>query len=137
MTLRPGIIANLSYTDAPAAIDFLCDAFGFTRHAVHASEDGLSIQHAQLTLGDSMIMLNTAHSNPFGLVTPAETGSRVTCILYIVRDDPDAHHARAAAAGAEIINPPRDQDYGGRSYEARDPEGNVWSFGSYDPWAAG
>ena len=137
MTLRTGIIANLSYRDAPAAIDFLCHAFGFGRHAVHVSEDGRSIQHAQLTLGGSMIMLNSAHSNPFGMATPAETGGRVTCILYIVLDDPDAHHDRAAAAAAEIINPPRDQDYGGRSYEARDPEGNVWSFGSYDPWAAG
>jgi len=57
--------------------------------------------------------------------------------VCVVLDDPDAHHARAVAGGATIITPPHDNDYGGRSYEARDSEGIVWSFGSYDPFAAG
>ena len=68
------------------------------------------------------------------MVTPAETGGRVTAAIYVVLDDPDAHHARAVEAGAQIIRPPTDQDYGGRTYEARDLEGNVWSFGTYDPF---
>jgi uncharacterized glyoxalase superfamily protein PhnB len=50
-----------------------------------------------------------------------------------VVDEVDAHFARAKAAGAEIIREPEDQDYGGRDYSARDPEGNVWSFGTYAP----
>jgi uncharacterized glyoxalase superfamily protein PhnB len=136
MTVRPALIVNLSYDDAPAAIEFLCNAFGFTRHAVYASEDGSSIQHAELTFDGNMIMLNSSRANPYGMATPKETGGLVTCALCLVLDDPDAHYATAAAAGADIINPPRDQDYGGRSYEARDPEGNVWCFGSYDPWAS-
>jgi uncharacterized glyoxalase superfamily protein PhnB len=53
-----------------------------------------------------------------------------------VLDDPDAHFAIAQAAGARIIRAPHDNDYGGRSYEVRDPEGIVWSIGNYDPWAA-
>jgi uncharacterized glyoxalase superfamily protein PhnB len=48
-------------------------------------------------------------------------------------DDPDAHHARAKAAGAVIMMELTDQDYGSREYAARDPEGNVWCFGTYRP----
>lgn len=49
-------------------------------------------------------------------------------------EDVDAHHDRAKAAGATILMEPAEQDYGGRLYTCRDPEGYIWSFGSYDPW---
>ena len=52
---------------------------------------------------------------------------------YVVVTDADAHHAQAVAAGAEIVSPPTDLDYGSRDYGARDPEGNRWSFGTYTP----
>ncbi len=55
--------------------------------------------------------------------------------IYIIVDDADAHHARAKAAGAEIVMEVADQDYGGRLYSCRDPEGHLWNFGTYDPWA--
>ena len=54
---------------------------------------------------------------------------------YVVVDDPDAHHDRAVAAGANVVMPLTDQDYGSRDYAARDPEGNQWSFGTYQPVA--
>jgi uncharacterized glyoxalase superfamily protein PhnB len=54
---------------------------------------------------------------------------------YIIVTDVDAHHDRAVAAGAKVVYPPTDQDYGGRNYSALDPEGNIWHFGDYDPWA--
>ena len=54
----------------------------------------------------------------------------------IVVDDADKHYARAVAAGAEIVMEIRDEDYGGRGYSCRDPEGHLWNFGSYDPWAS-
>jgi uncharacterized glyoxalase superfamily protein PhnB len=38
------------------------------------------------------------------------------------------------AAGGEIVRPLEDQDYGSRDFAVRDPEGNIWSFGTYDPW---
>jgi uncharacterized glyoxalase superfamily protein PhnB len=136
MPLRPAIIPCLVYSDAHAAIDFLCSAFGFARHAVYESEDGRSVDHAQLTIEGNMIMLSShaRHSEErLGLVPPSRVGGKVTACIYVVLADPDAHHARAAAAGAEIVTPPRDQDFG-RTYEARDCEGNVWSFGSYDPF---
>jgi uncharacterized glyoxalase superfamily protein PhnB len=49
----------------------------------------------------------------------------------------DSLHDTAAAAGAEIVLPPTDQDYGSRDFAARDPEGNIWSFGTYRPDLAG
>jgi uncharacterized glyoxalase superfamily protein PhnB len=142
MPVKPAIIPCLRYEDAPAAIDFLCRAFGFERHAVYADEKDPSIVvHAQLTDRGCMIMLSSVDRSDSewaakaGMTTVAKAGGN-TQAPYVVIDDVDAHAERARAAGAEIISEPEDQDYGGRVYSARDPEGNVWSFGSYDPWAA-
>jgi uncharacterized glyoxalase superfamily protein PhnB len=65
----------------------------------------------------------------------AEVGGVGTQSAYVVVEDCDAHYARAVAAGAEVLLDIVDRDYGGRGYSCRDPEGHVWSFGSYDPWA--
>jgi len=138
MTVKPAIIPCLRYADAPRAIDFLCEAFGFERHAVYADDkDPNIIHHAQLVDRGNMIMLaslgDSEWSEKAGLRTVAEAGGN-TQTVYIVIDDVDAHAERARAAGAGIVSEPEDQDYGGRVYSARDPEGYVWSFGSYDPW---
>lgn len=133
------LIPCLRYDDAPAAIDFLCDAFGFARHAVYADPDDPSIvHHAQLTLDGGMVMLGSAGpgdvTDLFRWKTAKDAGGITICISAYVAD-PDAHHATAKAAGAEIVTEPHDNPgYPGRSYDARDPEGNVWNFGSYDPW---
>ena len=58
----------------------------------------------------------------------------ITEPLLIVADA-DAHHARAVAAGARVVYPLKDEDYGGRGYSCLDPEGHLWNFGTYDPWA--
>ncbi|WBH14993.1 VOC family protein [Sphingomonas radiodurans] len=137
--MRHEIIPNLRYADAPRAIDFLCEAFGFERKAIYLDEqDSAVVQHAQLVWADRMLMLSSVKDSEFAKVaimkTAAEAGGS-TVSLYLIVDDVDAHADRARAAGAEIILEPSNQDYGGRGYTARDPEGNVWSFGSYDPWA--
>ena len=140
MPVHHALIPCLRYRDAPAAIDFLCAAFGFARHAVYADPgDATIVHHAQLTLDGNMIMLGSARSGESEALyrwrTPAEAGG-VTMSVCAVVDDPDAHHAHALAAGAEVIRGPYDNDgYPGRAYDARDPEGNVWNFGSYDPFA--
>ena len=54
----------------------------------------------------------------------------------VVVEDPDAVHARAAEAGAEVVRGPQDTDYGSREFSVRDLEGNIWSFGTYQPWAS-
>ena len=139
MTGSP-VIPGLRYTDAPAAIEFLCDAFGFDRHAIYADDvDSTIIQHAQLVLGTGMVMLGSVRDGEteslYSWSTPRALGGATTCI-YVVVNDPDAHCLRARNAGAVVVNEPHDNEgYPGRGYEALDPEGNIWSFGSYDPWA--
>ena len=129
------IVLSLRYRDAPAAIEWLHEAFGFEKHLVVPGEDG-TIAHAQLVFGNGMIMLGSARDDEFGkLQRPLDTAeSPVSQSVYVIVDDVDAHHARAAAAGARVTMRPEDQDYGGRLYSCRDPEGNLWNFGSYDPW---
>lgn len=123
------IIPTLRYRDAATAIDWLCQAFGFERHLVVEGEGG-RIAHAELTFAGGMIMLGSTGDDPFGRLTrlPGEAGG-VTQSPYIVVDDADAHYARATAAGAEIVMDIKDEDYGGRGYSARDPEGHLWNFG--------
>ena len=133
----PTVIPALRYRESRAALDWLCRAFGFERHLVVEAEDG-SIRHAQLTFGHGMVMLGQARDGEHDtrMVSPGEIGGRQTQCPYLVVADVDAHHARAAAAGAEIVMAPEDQPYGGRLYSALDLEGHLWNFGSYDPYAA-
>ena len=129
------IVPSLRYRDAPAAIDWLCKAFGFEQHLVVPGEAG-TIAHAQLVFGNGMIMLGSARDDDIGrLQRPLDApDAPVSESAYVIVSDVDAHHARAAAAGATVVMAPADQDYGGRLYACRDPEGNLWHFGSYDPW---
>ena len=129
------IIPALRYVDAPAAIEWLCAAFGFEKHLVVPGEDG-GIAHAQLTFRNSMIMLGSARDGEYDslLIQPADAGA-VTQAPYVIVDDVDTHCARARAAGAEIVMEPADQYYGGRLYICRDIERHLWNFGAYDPWA--
>jgi uncharacterized glyoxalase superfamily protein PhnB len=119
----------LRYEDAHAAMDFLERAFGFERHAVYDGENG-AVAHAELKLGDEFVMLGSTNEGDERFNQGAGRYS-----LYVVVDDPDAHFARAKDAGADIERELTDQDYGSREYTARDPEGNLWSFGTYRPGA--
>jgi uncharacterized glyoxalase superfamily protein PhnB len=124
---HPTVFPSLSYDDAPAAIDFLVEAFGAERHAVYAGDDG-SIHHAELRFGNGMVMLGSARGD--AAATRGTGGG-----IYVVVDDPDGLHARAKAAGAQIVREPNDTEYGSREFGARDPEGNNWHFGTYQPFA--
>ena len=129
------VIPTLRYRNAPQMIDWLCETFGFARHLV--VEDGSGgTAHAQLTLGAGMIMLGTARDDAFGQLqgTPAGLGG-TTQSPYVVVADADAVYVKAKAAGAEIVMPIRDEDYGGRHFSCRDPESHLCNFGSYDPWS--
>ncbi|HJW45043.1 MAG TPA: VOC family protein [Lysobacter sp.] len=129
------IIPALRYRNAPVAIDWLCNAFGFERHAVYGDAD--VVHHAQLTYGSGMIMLSSTETgSEWGrnIIQPDEIDQRETQSCCVIVADADAHYARARAAGAEIVIDIADQDYGGRGYACRDLEGHLWWFGSYDPW---
>lgn len=125
----------LSYRDARAAIAFLRDAFGFEESDVYAREDDPSVvEHAEMRwpLGGG-IMFGTAgkDDSPFGKRRPGND-----CV-YLVCDDPDGLFERATAAGAEVVRGLLDEDYGSRGFTVRDPEGNLWSFGTYSGNADG
>lgn len=130
--LHPAIIPAIRYRDPNSAARWLAEAFGFRDHASHRGADG-SLVHAEMTLGNGMVMFGSG-SEAGGDGNP---WAEVPLGIYAVVADIDAHYARARAAGAEIVMPLRDTDYGARDYSVRDLEGNLWCFGTYDPWASG
>jgi uncharacterized glyoxalase superfamily protein PhnB len=115
---------SLRYRDPRAALDFLERAFGFEK--VEAYEADGQIVHAEMRWGDSMVMFGAQRDDVFG----DHVGQGWT---YVTCDDPDALYERAQAAGAQVVRPIEDQDYGSRDFSVRDPEGNLWSFGTYEP----
>ncbi len=131
------VIPCLRYRDAPAAIEWLCRAFGFEQHLVVRNQDG-TIAHAQLSFGNGMVMLGSVVESEFGrlMKQPDEIGGAETQTAYVIVSDADAVYVLAKAAGATIVMEIKDEDYGGRGFTCRDPEGHLWSFGTYDPWAA-
>ena len=125
----------MRYADAPAAIDWLEKAFGFQRQVVYPGPDG-TVAHAQLIFNGGMIMLGSYKEDVFQYKTPRQAGG-VTQAVYVYVPDIDTQFARAQAAGAEIVVPLKDTDYGSREYSARDLEGHLWHFGTYLPEMAG
>ena len=123
------VFASLRYRDARGAIEFLERAFGF--ELIDSHEDGGRIAHAEMRWGESTIMLGEETDEGIERFGP-HAGQ---AWLYVSVDDADAHHDRAVAAGARVTYELTDQDYGSRDYSAVDPEGNLWSFGTYDPLA--
>jgi len=132
---RSTVIPVLRYRNAPAAIEWLCQVFGFERQLVVPNDDG-TIVHAQLGFGNGMIMVGSVLDTAFGrlMKQPDEIGGAETQSAYLVVSDADEVYARARAAGAQIMVDIKDEDYGGRGFTCRDLEGHLWSVGSYDPW---
>jgi uncharacterized glyoxalase superfamily protein PhnB len=137
MNSRSTVIPCMSYRNAPAAIDWLCQTFGFEKKVVYPADDG-TIMHAELTFGNGMIMCGSKKDTQFGklIKQPDEIGGCETQCAYVIVPDADALYARAKAAGAEIIIDIKSQDYGSRDFSCRDLEGHIWNFGTYDPWTS-
>jgi uncharacterized glyoxalase superfamily protein PhnB len=130
------LIPCLRYRDAPRAIDWLCQVFGFERHLVVSGPND-TIAHAQLANGRGMIMLGSAsNEGEYGrlVVQPEDIGGAETQTTYLVVADADAVYERVTAAGAMIVIDIVDEEYGGRGFTCRDLEGHIWSVGTYDPW---
>jgi uncharacterized glyoxalase superfamily protein PhnB len=125
---RTSVVPGMSYRNAPEAIEWLCNVFGFQKHAVYPGENN-TILHAELTLDGGMIMLGSAKGT--GL---ADLGGSQTQSLNLIVNDADAIYARAKAAGAEIVNDIENKPQGGRGFTCRDLEGRAWNVGTYDPW---
>lgn len=136
MKPEPGVgdvYPSLIYDDAPAAVEWLCRVFGFTRRLVVPGPDG-RIEHSELTLGGAVVMASSPNPK-MGLVSPAHLAGGSSHALSIRVDDPDAHYLRAKTAGAEIVRDLQDEEYGSRGYMTKDLEGHVWYFGTYRPGA--
>jgi uncharacterized glyoxalase superfamily protein PhnB len=134
---RATIIPGMRYRDAVAAMDWLEKTFGFERHSVSMNPGGRTVEHAEMVFGNGMIMLGSdSNKTPYSpyMTSPAETSGRETRSTSLIVSDTDAIYATAKAAGAEMIFDLRAMDYGGKAFTCRDPEGYLWSVGSYDAW---
>jgi uncharacterized glyoxalase superfamily protein PhnB len=127
--LNPTLYPGLLYRDADAAIDWLTATLGCREREVHRDPDG-GVVHAELELGSAVLMLSSAGigREPFRSL-PAGNA-----LVYVAVDAVDELFARAEQAGADIALPLTDTDYGSRDFTLRDPEGTLWSFGTYRPF---
>ena len=133
------VVPTLRYDDAPAAIDWLCKAFQFEAALVVPGEADGTIAHSELRCGpDTLMVSSVTRGMPFDsyMTSVRETKGRETVSVYVIVENVDDHYEVAKQHGAEILLDIVDQDYGGRGYTCRDPQGHVWSFGSYDPLAS-
>lgn len=126
------LIPTLVYDDAPAAIEWLGKAFGFQARLVVPGPKG-TVAHSELVVGPDMVMVSSPRDNEFNVRSPRSMGARTSGVYLVIEGGVDAHCARARAAGARILREPTDEDYGGRDYVCLDPEGQLWSFGTYKP----
>jgi uncharacterized glyoxalase superfamily protein PhnB len=123
----PGVWPTLKYDDAPAALRFLTEAFGFEERLVVPGDTPETIAHAELRWpGGGGVMFGSRSAGD-----PAFSAAlRGTTSIYVVTDDPDGVHARAVAGVEELVGL-RDEEYGSRGFTALDTEGNLWTFGTY------
>jgi uncharacterized glyoxalase superfamily protein PhnB len=124
-TPAPTIWPDLTYTDAPAAIRFLVETFGFIETLVVPGDGEQEIAHAELRWpeGGGVMLGSTSDDHDFG--QPTRTS------IYVVTDKPDALFERVTATSAQVVRGLQDDEHGSRGFTVRDPEGNLWGFGTY------
>jgi uncharacterized glyoxalase superfamily protein PhnB len=119
---------QLLYRDAAAAMSWLEQTLGFERREDHRDADG-NVQHAELNFDGAIVMLGSAGAGREPFRSLRAGGNLIYCAV----DDVDGLHARARENGADIALELEDTDYGSRDFTVRDPEGNLWAFGTYRP----
>jgi uncharacterized glyoxalase superfamily protein PhnB len=106
------VIPVLGYPDVSQAVDWLCNAFGFTLRL------RIGDHRAQLNVGDGAVVVRGQQAKD-----PRE------CQSVVVRvNDVDAHHKRALQSGARVLHAPATHAYGERQYSVEDCDGNQWTF---------
>jgi PhnB protein len=122
------ITPYMTVRDAARAIEFYKQAFGAKEQGVMKGPDG-KVMHAELVIGDSIIMLADEFPE-FGSLSPQSTGGSGTG-LHIYIDDVDSAFDRAVKAGATVEMPVADMFWGDRYGKLRDPFGHKWSIGTH------
>lgn len=127
----PRVYPTMRCRNPTAMIVWLKQTLGFQEYVIYRDEAG-GIVHAELSFGSSIIMLGQHRDDEYGKLV-GDLDARRTDAIYMAVDDTDALHERVKASGAEIVTDLHDTDYGSREFAARDPEGGLWSFGTYWP----
>lgn len=122
----PSVWAAFQAHDPLLVADFLV-ALGFERTAVYADDDDPSfVHHAQLDWPEGGGVMFGSHKPDHAWSREPGTGG-----FYVVTADPRAVHAKAVALDARIVREPAETDYESFEFALADPEGNLWSFGTY------
>ncbi|MBL3561006.1 VOC family protein [Rhodovulum sulfidophilum] len=129
------IIPAIRYRDPEAALLFLVGVLGLDEHAVRRDDDGAFL-HAELRLGDGLVSIRGLAGQGRPAAPPADPAGRAgpgSMTIYAVVPDPAHLHARVLESGAQIVAPLSGEGPGGSAFSVADPEGHVWTFGSYNP----
>lgn len=130
----PTLLPLMRYRDLATSVTWLGEAFGFEKQVAVTDPDGSTV-YAQMICGNSLLMLGSVRETDLDrlMKQPDEIGGVETQSCYVVVEDADQHYARAVAAGAAIVLDIKSDSLGRRGYSCRDPEGHIWSFGTYSP----
>jgi PhnB protein len=124
----PAVTPYLSVKGAADAIEFYRKAFGATER-MRIDAPGGKVGHAELTIGNALIMLADEYPDMDFLSPESLGGSPVVIHLYV--EDVDAFCNRAVSAGAKLTRAVRDEFYGDRTGQLRDPYGHSWSIATH------
>jgi uncharacterized glyoxalase superfamily protein PhnB len=133
---QSAVTVSMNYRNAAKAIAWLCDVFGFKKHAVYEGPAN-TIIHSELTLNGGMVMVASIGDGEYNkrlVKQPDEIGGAETMTVNLIVDDADAVYEKVKKAGGEILFDIEDKHYGGRGFTCRDLEGHIWNVGTYDPW---
>jgi uncharacterized glyoxalase superfamily protein PhnB len=129
-TSTPTFYPGLLYRDADAGMTWLEEVLGCERREDYRDDDG-NVVHAELDFRGAVVMLSSAGVGREPFRSLPAGGLLVYCAL----DEVDSLYERVRAAGADVAVEIMDTDYGSRDFTVRDPEGNLWAFGTYRPEA--
>lgn len=124
-----GAVPIVPFTNPRKGIEWLAKAFGAVPTLLVPPDPDQPLQHAEVEIGTGVVMVDDAErDSQFALPGPV-----AVYVVIATAAEVDALHDRAVSAGAEIVMGVTDQDYGSHEFGARDPHGNIWSFGTYRP----
>jgi uncharacterized glyoxalase superfamily protein PhnB len=132
--IAPTLTPTIPYSDVAAAIRWLIEVLGFRVAAVYDGPDGNPV-FAQLVWRTGVVFVSARapEGNPWAIVGPASIA-----LAAEDREAVDGHHQHAVSAGAEIVRPVHDArtpafPEGSHQFDLRDPEGNLWTVGTFQP----